>query len=116
MGARSGGGGSSGGGAPNADQLLASLGSQRVNNIFTHLRKVAQHPLLIRSLYTEQQVGGKGRTKEREGKGERDCSYVGCLCLYMDKQVMGNWEAEGEGDVRGSCMRCSSPTCTQSSR
>ncbi len=28
--------------------LVAKLGSHRVNNIFTHLRKIAQHPLLVR--------------------------------------------------------------------
>eukprot|EP00798_Chlamydomonas_sp_ICE-L_P009154 gene9154-16279_t len=35
---------------------LTKLSSQRVNNIFTHLRKVAQHPLLVRNRYTDEQV------------------------------------------------------------
>lgn len=47
-----------------ADKMLGSagqavvkqLGKQRVNNLFTHLRKIAQHPLLVRNLYTEAQV------------------------------------------------------------
>ncbi len=56
----------------NPEMLLAKLGSQRVNNIFTHLRKVAQHPLLVRNLYTDEQVrrGRKGEGEEGE-KGKR---------------------------------------------
>lgn len=37
--------------------MVKQLGKQRVNNLFTHLRKIAQHPLLVRNLYTEAQVG-----------------------------------------------------------
>ena len=36
--------------------MVKQLGKQRVNNLFTHLRKIAQHPLLVRNLYTEAQV------------------------------------------------------------
>lgn len=36
--------------------VVKQLGKQRVNNLFTHLRKIAQHPLLVRNLYTEAQV------------------------------------------------------------
>jgi len=43
-------------GDPNA--LVAKLGSQRVNNIFTHLRKVANHPLLIRSVFDDAKASG----------------------------------------------------------
>ena len=43
-------------GDPNA--LVAKLGSQRVNNIFTHLRKVANHPLLIRSVFDDTKASG----------------------------------------------------------
>ena len=38
--------------------LVAKLGSQRVNNIFTHLRKVANHPLLIRSVFDDTKASG----------------------------------------------------------
>jgi hypothetical protein len=56
----------------NPELLVSKLGSQRVSNIFTHLRKVAQHPLLIRSRYTDEQVGmrgkgGAGGRVQREG-------------------------------------------------
>ncbi len=36
---------------------VTRLGSQRVQHLFTQLRKVAQHPLLIRARYNEDQVG-----------------------------------------------------------
>ena len=39
-------------------QLVVRLGNSRVNNIFTHLRKLALHPLLVRQRYTDEQVGG----------------------------------------------------------
>ncbi len=35
---------------------MKQLGKQRVNNLFTHLRKIAQHPLLVRKLFTDAQV------------------------------------------------------------
>ena len=36
--------------------VLKQLGKQRVSNLFTHLRKIAQHPLLVRNLFTDAQV------------------------------------------------------------
>lgn len=36
--------------------LVKKLGSQRINNIFTHLRKIAQHPLLVRHMYDDDKV------------------------------------------------------------
>ena len=36
--------------------MLKQLGKQRVNNLFTHLRKIAQHPLLVRNLFTDAKV------------------------------------------------------------
>jgi SWI/SNF-related matrix-associated actin-dependent regulator 1 of chromatin subfamily A len=39
-----------------AQALLAKLGSSRISNIFTHLRKIAQHPLLVRNHYTDEKV------------------------------------------------------------
>ena len=36
--------------------LVKQLGKQRINNLFSHLRKIAQHPLLVRNLFTEAQV------------------------------------------------------------
>jgi hypothetical protein len=36
--------------------MVSKLGSQRINNIFTHLRKICQHPLLVRHHFTDQKV------------------------------------------------------------
>jgi hypothetical protein len=35
---------------------VRKLGKQKVANIFTHLRKIAQHPLLVRRLYDDAKV------------------------------------------------------------
>ncbi|GLC48685.1 hypothetical protein PLESTB_000125600 [Pleodorina starrii] len=45
-----------GAGAPAGPLDMSRLSSSRVQHIFTQLRKVAQHPLLIRSRYTKEQV------------------------------------------------------------
>jgi hypothetical protein len=39
-----------------AAQMVSKLGSQRINNIFTHLRKICQHPLLVRNIFTDEKV------------------------------------------------------------
>lgn len=39
-----------------AAQMVSKLGSQRINNIFTHLRKICQHPLLVRHHFTDEKV------------------------------------------------------------
>lgn len=39
---------STGGAVASGSEMVGRLAGSRVNNIFTHLRKVAQHPLLIR--------------------------------------------------------------------
>jgi hypothetical protein len=36
--------------------MVSKLGSQRINNIFTHLRKICQHPLLVRHHFTDKKV------------------------------------------------------------
>lgn len=36
--------------------MLKQLGKQRIANVFVHLRKIAQHPLLVRDHYSEAQV------------------------------------------------------------
>lgn len=41
-----------------AAQMVSKLGSQRINNIFTHLRKICQHPLLVRHHFTDEKVSG----------------------------------------------------------
>ena len=35
---------------------MRKLGKARAANMFAHLRKVAQHPLLVRQLFSEKQV------------------------------------------------------------
>lgn len=54
-----GGVGGVGAGGRSVEAMVSKLGSQRVSHIFTHLRKVSQHPLLVRAKYSDQQVWGK---------------------------------------------------------
>lgn len=39
-----------------AKKLVRKLGKQKVANLFTHLRKIAQHPLLVRRLFSDEAV------------------------------------------------------------
>ncbi len=39
-----------------AKKLVRKLGKQKVANMFTHLRKIAQHPLLVRRLFNDEAV------------------------------------------------------------
>lgn len=38
------------------ERFLRTLGAKKISHMFTHLRKIAQHPLLVRSNYTDDQV------------------------------------------------------------
>ena len=40
---------------------MKKLGSRRVNHLFTHLRKIAQHPLLVRHRFSDKQVQAMAR-------------------------------------------------------
>ena len=50
-----------GGGAATGHALVKKLGSRRVNHLFTHLRKIAQHPLLVRHRFSDKQVQAMAR-------------------------------------------------------
>ncbi len=41
---------------PKPSKALKSLGTKRVGNIFVQLRKIAQHPLLVRRLYADDAI------------------------------------------------------------
>ena len=41
---------------PEGQAIVKQLGKQQVNSLFTHLRKIAQHPLLVRNLFSDAQV------------------------------------------------------------
>lgn len=47
--------------------MVSKLGSQRINNIFTHLRKICQHPLLVRHHFSDKKVSGAGRGRHTGG-------------------------------------------------
>lgn len=43
------------------EKFLRTLGAKKISHMFTHLRKIAQHPLLVRSNYTDEQVAAVAR-------------------------------------------------------
>lgn len=43
------------------EKFLRTLGAKKISHMFTHLRKIAQHPLLVRSNYTDDQVAAIAR-------------------------------------------------------
>lgn len=38
------------------ERFLRTLGAKKISHMFTHLRKIAQHPLLVRSQYSDDTV------------------------------------------------------------
>ena len=44
-----------------AEALLKRMSAAKINSIFTHLRKLAQHPLLVRASYTDAKVAELAR-------------------------------------------------------
>lgn len=38
------------------EKFLRTLGAKKISHMFTHLRKIAQHPLLVRSQYSDEAV------------------------------------------------------------
>lgn len=45
--------------------LVKQLGARRVGNLFVHLRKIAQHPLLVRHHYDDDRLGQLARLLHR---------------------------------------------------
>eukprot|EP00798_Chlamydomonas_sp_ICE-L_P032246 gene32246-16812_t len=60
--------------AAKGTQTVTKLSSSRVNNIFTHLRKVAQHPLLVRNRYTDEDVYEMAQVASSQGLYAGNCS------------------------------------------
>ena len=48
--------GSDAGAAAAAAKVMRKLGKAKAANMFAHMRKIAQHPLLVRRLFTDKQV------------------------------------------------------------
>ena len=38
------------------EKFMRSIGAKKISHMFTHLRKIAQHPLLVRSNYEDSEV------------------------------------------------------------
>lgn len=59
------------------EKFLRTLGAKKISHMFTHLRKIAQHPLLVRSNFTDDQVAVVARmAHERWGGGGGGSSLV----------------------------------------
>ncbi|GFH20840.1 helicase C-terminal domain-containing protein, partial [Haematococcus lacustris] len=56
------------------EPVVAKLGSQRINNLFTHLRKIALHPLLVRHRYTDAMLEDMVSLATRHGLFGGQCT------------------------------------------
>jgi SWI/SNF-related matrix-associated actin-dependent regulator 1 of chromatin subfamily A len=57
------------------EKFLRTLGAKKISHMFTHLRKIAQHPLLVRSNFTDDQVAVVARmAHERWVGGWKVCT------------------------------------------
>ncbi|KAK9819591.1 hypothetical protein WJX72_000080 [[Myrmecia] bisecta] len=50
-----------------AERWIKRLGKQKINNMFTHLRKIAQHPLLVRHAFSDARVAEMARLAHARG-------------------------------------------------
>ncbi|CAL8461937.1 g1468 [Coccomyxa elongata] len=57
-----------------AKKLVRKLGKQKVANLFTHLRKIAQHPLLVRRLFSDEAVAEMASLAHARGLFGEQCS------------------------------------------
>ena len=68
------------------------MSAAKINSIFTHLRKLAQHPLLVRSSYTDAKVAELARLAHQKcapdiTQAQLTRALIACLqlcgsCLY----------------------------------
>eukprot|EP00798_Chlamydomonas_sp_ICE-L_P007107 gene7107-211_t len=58
-----------------SDGIVGKLSSQRVSNIFTHLRKVAQHPLLVRNRFSDEDLLDIAKIASENGLYAGNCSF-----------------------------------------
>jgi SWI/SNF-related matrix-associated actin-dependent regulator of chromatin subfamily A containing DEAD/H box 1 len=69
------------------EKFLKTLGAKKINHMFTHLRKIAQHPLLIRAAYddaTVREIAAKAHALELFGGGATPKRVFDELLGYSD--------------------------------
>ncbi|KAK9864166.1 hypothetical protein WJX84_000212 [Apatococcus fuscideae] len=59
--------------------LLKKVGKSRISNVFTHLRKIVQHPLLIRRIFTDDRLSKLALLAKNRGIFGEGCSYARIL-------------------------------------
>jgi len=98
-------------GAKQAATLVAKLGSQRINNIFTHLRKLCQHPLLVRQHFSDEIVAEMADICTRNRLFGGNCTLPRVLQElrgYSDYQLhsfsLGHYESLGRFCLPSSCL------------
>lgn len=69
---------------PEGQTIVKQLGKQQVNSLFTHLRKIAQHPLLVRNLFSDAQV--QSLVKLAHQRQVMFFSNVHALCIAIVSQ------------------------------
>ena len=69
------------------EKFLRTLGAKKISHMFTHLRKIAQHPLLVRSHYGEDVVARIAKM-----------AHERCECASVRVRVCGGvgvWGGQG---------------------
>ena len=66
-----------------AGKALKSLGTKQVSNIFVQLRKIAQHPLLVRSLYSDSTVDTVAAICRKRFAAHRHALHIPRLALPL---------------------------------
>lgn len=74
------------------EKFLRALGAKKISHMFTHLRKIAQHPLLVRSQFTDDQVAMLARMAYERWVGQW-LGFAGGLGAVLTRDVLQWWEA-----------------------
>ena len=62
--------------------LVRRLGKAQVANVFTHLRKIAQHPLLVRCLFGDARVAEMARLAHARSAPSLHAYVTVYYCIY----------------------------------
>lgn len=69
--------------------LLKRLGTRKVGNMFVQLRKIAQHPLLVRHLYSDDRVQELARLCHRRCAKPPPDGKLACMQLSQGHACHG---------------------------
>ncbi len=75
---------------PEGQTIVKQLGKQQINSLFTHLRKIAQHPLLVRNLC--QRCPGAESCQTCSSKASNILFKRACIAIVSQSRLQKDME------------------------